>query len=350
MIARILILIVCLLAGGFMVPFADEAAGANGRSLLRACWAPDQMAVRAGEQIVQRSVAASGPVSLRTRSTTTQPLAPGLQGAIRRVTLPRGQKLAALTFDFCEQPGEIAGYDGAIVDYLRANGIKATLFVGGKWMTTHAARTQQLMADPLFEIASHGLHHRNVRLLGGAELAREIEGPSVLYARARGELGRAQCVAANADAFADIPAQLKLFRFPFGACHADGLKAAADAGLLSIQWDVSTGDPAPSQSAQAIADVLVRQTRPGSIILAHGNGRGVHTAEALPLAIPRLKAMGYRFVTVSELLAAGRPEIAPTCYDSKVGDTDKYDTLFRRPAAAKSSTIDAGQDPLAVPR
>ena len=70
-------------------------------------------------------------------------------------------------------------------------------------------------------------------------------------------------------------------------------------------------------------------TRPGSIIIAHANGRGYHTAAALPLAIPKLKALGYEFVTVSELLAAGRPVVASTCYDSRPGDTDRYDRLLQ---------------------
>ncbi len=46
------------------------------------------------------------------------------------------------------------------------------------------------------------------------------------------------------------------------------------------------------------------------------------------MAIPALKAKGFEFVTVSELLAAGKAEIVPTCYDSRPGDTDRYDRLF----------------------
>ena len=54
------------------------------------------------------------------------PVSPNFRGAIRRVKLPAGsRKLIALTFDLCEQPGEVAGYDGKIIDYLRAQGIKA---------------------------------------------------------------------------------------------------------------------------------------------------------------------------------------------------------------------------------
>ena len=38
------------------------------------------------------------------------------------------------------------------------------------------------------------------------------------------------------------------------------------------------------------------------------------------------------FVTVSELLAAGRPVVEPICYDSRPGDTDRYDNFLKKPA------------------
>src|SRR5262249_41122467 len=153
----------------------------------------------------------------------------------------------ALTFDFCEQPGEIAGYDGAIIDFLRMNRIKATFFAGGKWMATHRMRAKQLIADPLFEVASHGLNHYNTRLLRGANLKREIEGPSEVYELLRADLSTAQCVVTNRAPYAAIPERLRLFRFPFGACNPEGLEAAGNAGLLAIQWDIATGDPSPAQ-------------------------------------------------------------------------------------------------------
>src|SRR5262249_9464064 len=83
------------------------------------------------------------------------------RAVIRRVTLTGDKKLVALTFDLCEQPSEISGYQGGIVDFLRANRIKATFFMGGKWMLSHRERTQQLMSDPLFEVANHTWEHRN---------------------------------------------------------------------------------------------------------------------------------------------------------------------------------------------
>ncbi len=251
-----------------------------------------------------------------------------IRGAIRRVDLPPGKKLVALTLDLCEQPGEVAGYDGAIFDWLRANRIKATIFIGGKWMLTHAERTKQLMADPLFELAGHGWAHRNARGLSSQELWQELLGPEAAYQVQRTAFAQSQCVAASPGAAQSLQHRLALHRFPYGACNAVALEAVAQSGMLAIQWDVSTGDASPAQSADAIARIVVNSARPGSIILAHANGRGYHTAVALPRAIPALKARGFEFVTVSELLAAGKPVVVDTCYDSRPGDTDRYDRLI----------------------
>jgi peptidoglycan-N-acetylglucosamine deacetylase len=305
--------------------------------LQAACFAPATLAADARERTPVRL---SRPVSqpLPSASPTSAPIQTPLRGAIRRVDLPAGsRKLIALTLDFCEQPQELAGYDGAIIDVLRREKVKATLFMGGRWMASHERRTAQLMADPLFEFGTHGLAHRNTRLLAGADLRTEIVSPNAIYAAARTKLSGQQCAAAHLQALSTIPPAPNLFRFPFGACSAEGLSTANDAGLLAIQWDVSTGDPSPATSAREIAATMINRTRPGSIIIAHANGRGHNTAEALPAAIAGLRAKGFEFVTVGELLAAGKPVITSTCFDSRPGDTDKYDTLFAPRGAAPPS-------------
>ena len=121
-----------------------------------------------------------------------------------------------------------------------------------------------------------------------------------------------------------IPAHLSVFRFPYGTCSPAAMKAVGDAGMTAIQWDVVTGDPAKGQTAARIARTVLKRARPGSIIIAHANGKGRATARALALFIPKLLARGYRFVTVSELLAAGKPVIASTCYEQRPGDNDLY--------------------------
>ena len=317
------------------------AAAAARRALQSACFAPQDLAAKAGEQIAVKGTHEFAKPPARTAVAEATAVDAALRGSIRRVELPKGQKLIALTFDLCEDRGEIAGYEGRIIDYLRHENVKATLFAGGKWMRSHLARTKQLMTDPLFELANHAEAHRNLRLLNGINLTDEILGPQRAYEAIRSEVTATQCSAAAPDGLAAVPQRMSLFRFPFGACKPQAMAAVNDAGLLAVQWDLSTGDPDPRQSAQAIARAMIKSVKPGSIIIAHANGRGWNTADALPLAIPKLKAAGFEFVTVSELLAAGKPVIAETCYDNKPGDTDRYDTLHAllgRPKAPAGQT------------
>lgn len=322
---------------------AKEAADRKPRDtrLLDACFATPDLAGQPSEKAPRKGQRGYDRPEPARRLHAFQPVPAGLRGAIRRVKLAPGKKLIALTLDLCEQPGEIAGYDGAIIDYLRKEGVKATLFVGGKWLRSHDKRTRQLMADPLFEIANHSTAHRNLRLLSGTRLSEEIEGPQRAYEAIHESFAADQCTAKLPDAWRSVPNRMSLFRFPFGACNQASLDAVNDAGLLAIQWDVSTGDPTPGQSAKAIAREILTSAKPGSIVIGHANGRGYHTAEALPLAIPKLKEQGYKFVTVSELLASGTPEIVSTCYNSRPGDTDRYDdlaTAFRRKLSKPTKT------------
>ncbi len=321
--------------GALPSPGAAAGDGASQRS----CFPSQSLRSIAGEEIVKKGDHTFDGRAPTDTGTTATTVPAHLRGAIRRVTLPPGKKLIALTFDLCEQQGEVAGYDGAIFDYLRDQNVKATLFVGGKWMRSHAGRTEQLMLDPLFEIASHSDTHRNARIIDAATLHREIAGPQATYEARRAEIASRQC-SGQGDGSTVAPApRIALFRFPFGACNQQSLDAVNDAGLLAIQWDVSTGDPAKGQTAAAIANAMTHKTRPGSILISHANGRGWHTAAALPLAIPKLKAMGYTFVTVSELLAAGKPVVEQACYNDKPGDTDKYDTLFSLATKPKSDAL-----------
>jgi peptidoglycan/xylan/chitin deacetylase (PgdA/CDA1 family) len=246
------------------------------------------------------------------------PIAPSLRGSIRGVELPPDKKLIALTFDLCEENGYVSGYDGRIVDFLRAQGIKATFFAGGKWMETHPERAQQLIADPLFEVGSHGLRHLDLSHVDAATLGEEIALTEAAYARARTALTSRQCLVGAAPPAP--PERLTLLRFPYGRCSERALAAAADAGLVSVQWDLVTGDPDPRVPAKTIANTILTRAHPGAIVVAHANGRGHNTAAALAIALPKLKEQGYSFVTVSELIAAGKPVIATRCYQNNPGD------------------------------
>jgi len=108
---------------------------------------------------------------------TPRPIPDALRGSIRRVELPPGVKLVALTFDLCETPNEVAGYDGEIFDTLRAAHIPATLFSGGHWAETHANRFGEIANSPQFEIGDHTWTHANLRVVDADKLKREIYAP-----------------------------------------------------------------------------------------------------------------------------------------------------------------------------
>jgi peptidoglycan-N-acetylglucosamine deacetylase len=307
----------------------SDGPGASAQTATPAplCWTPAALAYHTGDERVQRGVSAALVTPPKRAPAEFSPATGMPRGVIRRVKLPPGKKLVALTFDLCETHYEVAGYQGGIVDYLRENNVKATFFAGGKWLLTHRARAEQLMSDPLFEVANHGWEHQNLRRLSGGALKAEIENAQLAYEEIRAGLEAKQCVARDAaiPAAEQAPKRMNYLRFPYGACNPASLEAVAQEGLVSIQWDVAAGDPAPGESAAQMVRIVLASVQPGSIVIFHANGRGWHTDAALPRIVSELKAQGYEFVTIPELLAAGEPEIVSTCYNLRPGDTNIYD-------------------------
>jgi len=204
------------------------------------------------------------------------PVAPTLikQGSGRR-------KVIALTFDACWK-NKPSRYDATIIRILRETHTPATLLLGGRWMEAFPAQTRALALDPLFEIGNHSYSHPHMTRIPEAE--------------ARAEIQRTQDVP-----FGIAGRQGTLFRPPYGEYDQRLVRIAAGLGLRTLLWSIETGDPDPNTSADEIIREVMRRARPGSIVIQHMNGRGWHSAEALPTLIPRLRAQGYTFVKVSEL-------------------------------------------------
>ncbi|HYN79356.1 MAG TPA: polysaccharide deacetylase family protein [Lamprocystis sp. (in: g-proteobacteria)] len=315
-----------------------ESPGPGSAAILHACWTPEQLAGTPADKAIQRhlrpDLAPPPDWAIREAETALAPLAPGLRGSIRAVEPADPQaRLIALTFDLCEQANERAGYDAAVVNALRAAGVKATFFAGGKWLRTHPEQAMQLMADPRFEVGNHAWTHGNLRVLEGGAARDQILWTQAEYQVLHRELAGRPCAqSAGPDAWRQVPAWPAVFRFPYGTCNQASLDAVAGLGLAAIQWSLVTADPDKGRSAEAIARTVlagVKRSR-GTIIVAHANGRGVNTAKALALFLPTLQQQGYRFVTASELLATGRPVAVQECYEVRPGDNRRYDALFGR--------------------
>jgi peptidoglycan/xylan/chitin deacetylase (PgdA/CDA1 family) len=190
-----------------------------------------------------------------------------------------GRPMVALTFD--DGPTE-AGVAAAL-DALRAGGARGTFFLIGREVAERPHLVRRMVAEG-HEVANHSFTHQ------------------VMIGRSAGfydtEIGKThrRLIAAGAPA-------PTLFRPPYGK-KLWGLPAAARRhGYKMVMIDVEeplVGDP------RAYADRVVREAKPGSILLMHLMYRSNRTArEALPLVIRGLRARGFRIVPVGELLAAG---------------------------------------------
>ncbi|MDQ6811969.1 MAG: polysaccharide deacetylase family protein [Actinomycetota bacterium] len=101
-----------------------------------------------------------------------------------------------------------------------------------------------------------------------------------------------------------------VFRPPYGAYDAAVVAAARSLGLATVLWNVDPRDWA-LPGRRAIEGGVLSQVRPGSIIISHdGGGPRGETLAAYPPIIATLRARGYGFVTIPELLGF-RPVYAP---------------------------------------
>jgi peptidoglycan-N-acetylglucosamine deacetylase len=195
----------------------------------------------------------------------------------------RSRPQVALTFDLCQTKTKPAGFDPSIVAILQEKQAAATFFAGGLWLQDHPREARLLASEPRFELGNHSWSHPDLRQADAATISAEINQTEKLLTALTGRSSR-------------------LFRLPFGYYDDRVLKSVAAQGVRSIQWDVVTGDPDRHVLAADIVKAVKHGAQNGSIIIMHANGRGWHTAEALPQVIDLLRQRGFELVTVSKLL------------------------------------------------
>lgn len=212
----------------------------------------------------------------------------------------RDSKQIALTFDaemteFMRDQVETKkvkdSYDKRIIDLLDKTGTKATFFLTGIWIELYPIITKQLSNDPLFELGSHsyGDYSYSGSCFGLLPLTDEqkIEqvGATELLLKIYGGI------------------ENKLFRFPGGCYSQSNLNLIHQVNDVVVHWDVNANDGFNNNTQQIINNVI-STVQNGSIIIMHLNGspNAPKTFDALQVILPTLKAQGYQFVKVSELL------------------------------------------------
>jgi|SRR5579884_70855 len=93
-----------------------------------------------------------------------------------------------------------------------------------------------------------------------------------------------------------------LWRPPYGAITPSLVSLARSLGFLTVMWDVDPRDWALPGVGRIYANV-VANAHPGAIVIQHfGGGPRYQTLAAVPKEIDTLRAAGYQFVTVAQLL------------------------------------------------
>ncbi len=198
---------------------------------------------------------------------------------LERVTKARAG--VALTFDACST-WEASGYDPRVIELLRQTETPATLFLGGLWMLRHQEVTQELHKDPLFELGNHSYSHPDLTHNDPSDISRE--------------LGYTQLIAYELTGETPV-----YFRPPHVKKDDKVVEIAGKWGMVTVQYDIASGDADAEACPEEIADYVVGTARPGSIVVLHMNNPDLPTAKALPRIILGLQLRGLEPVTVCEL-------------------------------------------------
>ncbi len=206
-----------------------------------------------------------------------------------KTKLDTNDKVIALTFDACGNPGSLS-YDEELINFLIKENIPATLFLNGKWIDANPYIAKQLANNPLFEIGNHGLEHKPCSVKGYTaygikgtqnieELVDEVELNNEKIRRLTGK-------------------KTKYFRS--GTAHYDdvSIKIIKYLGYEIVNFTVN-GDYGATASKEVVKRNIMNAPN-GAIILLHMNHPERETAEGVMMAIPELKRLGVRFVKLSD--------------------------------------------------
>lgn len=196
----------------------------------------------------------------------------------------RDQKVVALTFD--DGPSSLTS---SFVKKLDRRDVDGTFFVVGQNVGTNPEALRKMRAGG-HAIGNHSWDHADQTGISDDAMRRSMR----------------RTTGAIADATGGY--RTHLFRPPYGSYDQSVVDGAKQLGMKTILWDVDPRDWEAGASASQIHDSIVRAARPGSIILMHdGGGDRTATLKALPRVIDTLRARGYDFETVPQLLGMRNP-------------------------------------------
>ena len=179
-------------------------------------------------------------------------------------------------------------YTPRLLDILKARNIKATFFVVGTNTRRYPGIIRRMIAEG-HEVGNHTVNHKYLSRISIEQARAEVAG----------------CERAIIAACGVRP---RILRPPGGHINNQvKVWLNREFGYSTIMWAVDPEDWKRPGSG-VVAQRIINDTDAGEIVLAHD----IHgpTIAAMPRALDGLLSKGYRFVTVSQLIALERRELA----------------------------------------
>lgn len=203
-------------------------------------------------------------------------------GASSGITFSRvsvAQPYIAITFDDGPHPKNTP----RLLDMLRERNIKATFYVIGRNVDLYPNVLRRTVSEG-HEIGNHTYNHPILSKLGDSTVREELTKCRDAVARAAGVKPRT-------------------LRPPYGALlqrQREWIHRELD--YPTIMWSVDPLDW-KRPGASVVTSRILSNTTPGAIVLAHD--LHASTIDAMPATLDGLLRKGFKFVTVSQLLAMG---------------------------------------------
>ena len=169
-----------------------------------------------------------------------------------------------------------------LLKILKEKKVTATFFLVGDWVDKYPESVKKI-AQMGHDVENHSDTHPYMTKLSSEQMQSEIKNCNEKIKAITGKCPT-------------------LLRPPYGDYNNQVVNAVKEQGMYCVQWDIDSldwKDPSPQQ----MVDKITSKLQSGSIILMHNGAK--NTPEALPQIIDAVRAQGYEFVPISEILLEG---------------------------------------------
>lgn len=203
--------------------------------------------------------------------------------------VPTDAKVVALTFDDGPAPSSTP----KILATLNQFHDKATFFVLGRQAEQYPELVRQEIRDGM-EVGNHTWAHINLKQHSAAYIRKDLVKSQTLLERLTQK-------------------PVIWMRPPYGAYNRQVLQVVDSLNLKMVLWSwTEDSRDWANPGRDVIVSRVIKHIQPGDIVLFHdAGGNRSETVAALPIILRDLQMLGYRTVTISELVRYRSPSPSP---------------------------------------